>query len=110
MNNKILKFRGYLVPLVLSGEKNVTWRLFDDKNLQVNDKIDLINWNTGEKFAQGTILEIKEKKLGKIEESDFDGHEKFVSHEEMMQTYQKYYGDSVNADTLVKMIKFKITE
>ena len=38
---KVLKFREYLVPLVLSGEKDSTWRLFDDKDLSVGDEIEL---------------------------------------------------------------------
>lgn len=45
---KTIKFRDYLVPLVLSGEKNSTWRLFDDKDIQVGDTVQLINWNTKE--------------------------------------------------------------
>lgn len=108
MKNKQLKFRDYLVPLVLSGEKDVTWRLFDEKNIQANDKIDLINWNTGEKFATGIILEIREKKLGEIKDADFAGHEKFNDKEEMLKTYQRYYGDKVNWETIVKIIKFRL--
>jgi hypothetical protein len=34
---KGLEFWDYLVPMVLSGEKDSTWRLFDDKNLSVDD-------------------------------------------------------------------------
>ena len=34
---KLVKFRDYLVPLVLSGEKDSTWRLFDDKGLSEGD-------------------------------------------------------------------------
>ncbi|MFA5126500.1 MAG: methyltransferase domain-containing protein [Patescibacteria group bacterium] len=110
MPTKILKFRDYLVPLILSGEKDVTWRLFDDKNLQAGDEIDLINWNNGEKFATGIILKIREKKLNEIEDNDFQGHEKFTDKEAMLKTYQTYYGDKVNWDTVVKIIKFKIID
>ena len=86
---KSLKFREHLVPLVLSGEKTVTWRLFDDKELQVEDDIDLVNWNTKKIFGKGILTEVKEKPLGDIEESDFDGHEKFESGEEMYETYRR---------------------
>lgn len=105
---KSLKFRKHLVPLVLSGEKTVTWRLFDDKELQVEDKVDLINWNTKKIFGEGVLTEVREKPLGKIKESDFDGHEKFESEEEMYETYRKYYGDKVDENTVVKIIKFKL--
>ncbi|MFA6252703.1 MAG: ASCH domain-containing protein [Patescibacteria group bacterium] len=105
---KTLKFDTTLVPLILSGEKTATWRLFDDKNLSVNDELEFIEKQSGQKFGKAIIVGIDEKKLGEISESDFDGHEKFVSHEEIMRTYQKYYGDKVGEDTIVKMIKFRI--
>jgi len=108
MENKTLKFREHLVKSILSGEKNTTWRLFDDKNLTVGDKIDLINWNTKEKFGEAIITNIKEKKMGEIEEKDFNGHEKFSSKEEMFDTYLTYYGDKVDINTIVKIIRFNI--
>lgn len=109
MKNKQLKFRDYLVPLVLSGEKDVTWRLFDEKNIQINDKIDLINCKTEKRFATGIILEVREKKFEEINENDLVGHEKFNDKEIMLKTYQTYYGDDrVNWKTIVKIIKFKL--
>jgi len=105
---KSLKFREHLVPLVLSGEKTVTWRLFDDKELQVGDEVDLINWNTKEVVGGAKLTEVREKPLGEIEESDFDGHEKFESEKEMYETYRKYYGDKVDENTIVKIIKFEL--
>lgn len=42
----------HLVPLVLSGEKTSTWRLFDDKDLQKDDDLLLINKATGDEFAK----------------------------------------------------------
>jgi hypothetical protein len=35
------------------------------------------------------------------------GHEKFSSEEEMYNTYKKYYGGSVDANTEVKIIGFE---
>ncbi len=36
---KTLNFSDKLVPLVLSGAKTATWRLFDDKNLAIGDEL-----------------------------------------------------------------------
>lgn len=105
---KTIKFRDYLVPLVQSGEKTSTWRLFDDKDLSINDEVELINWNTKEPFAKAIIIGVKEKKLSELEDSDFDGHEKFESEEKMYEAYRTYYGDKVTPDTIVKMVKFKL--
>ncbi len=108
MEKKIIKFRDFLVPLVLSGEKDSTWRLFDDKELRVGDEVDLINWNTKEKFADAALIEVREKELGQLEPEDFDGHEKFESEEAMYESYRTYYGDGVTPQTIVKIIRFKL--
>ena len=36
---KTLKFKKVLSELILKGEKNTTWRLFDDKDLVAGDDI-----------------------------------------------------------------------
>lgn len=105
---KTLKFRHHLAEEILAGRKIVTWRLFDDKNLKTHDKLEFIDCKSGEKFADAEILNVREKKLGEIEEKDFEGHEKFASKEEMLKTYKGYYGDKVNWDTTVKIIEFKL--
>jgi hypothetical protein len=107
---KTLKFRHHLAQEILAGTKTVTWRLFDDKNLQLGDKLELIDCESKEIFANAEIINIREKKLGEIEEKDFKGHEKFESEEEMLETYQEYYGDKVSEDTVVKIIKFKLLQ
>jgi hypothetical protein len=105
---KTLKFRPHLVPLVLSGEKNVTWRLFDDKDIQVGDVFDMLNWETKEKFAEAEAVMVREKPLGAIEAGDLTGHEEFSTRDEMLATYQKYYGDKVDWNTIVKIINFQL--
>lgn len=105
---KTLKFAPHLVSLVLSGEKTSTWRLFDDKDLQKDDNLLLINKSTLEEFAKAIIIQVEEKKLKDLEESDFDGHEKFESEEKMYEAYRSYYGDKVTPDTIIKMVDFKL--
>jgi hypothetical protein len=108
MEKKTIKFRDNLINPILIGEKNVTCRLFDDKNLSAGDEINLVNWNTGEKFGEAIITDVWEKKMGEIEEKDFDGHEKFSSKEEMFNTFRQYYGDRININTMVKIIRFEL--
>ena len=105
---KSLKFRSYLAKEILRGEKTVTWRLFDDKDLQEGDLLELVDWDTKMNFATAEILEIREKPLSSITEDDFDGHEKFESKDEMLKTYKEFYGDSVDWVTFVKMIRFRL--
>ncbi len=105
---KFLKFSENLLPLIISGEKTATWRLFDDKNLQKSDELVLVNQVDGKNFALAKIVAVTEKTLGEIRESDFAGHEKFESKEKMFEMYSSYYGDRINDGTVVKMINFKI--
>jgi len=105
---KTLKFRPHLAKEIMEGRKTTTWRLFDDKVLQVGDQLTLQNWETSEDFAKAEVTEVREKTLGELQDYDFDGHEKYNSQEEMLKHYKEYYGDKVNLDTIVKIIKFKL--
>jgi hypothetical protein len=78
--------------------------------LKEGDELLLINKDTGQEFAKAVILSTREKKLGELEDSDFDGHEKFESEEQMYEMYKSYYGDGVTSDSIVKMIHFKLLE
>lgn len=105
---KILKFHSNLVPLVLSGKKTSTWRLFDDKNLSVGDDIVLRVFVTNEKFAEAKIIKIIEKPFGKLTNEDKLGHEEYKDDDEMYATYSKYYKQSVGPKTPVKIVWFKL--
>lgn len=108
MERKTLKFRDYLAKMVQAGEKHTTWRFFDDKNLSEGDDVDLVNWNTGEKFGSAVLTAVTEKRLGEVTDADYDGHERFKSDEEMYQTYRAFYNEDIDADTKVKIIRFEL--
>tara|TARA_B100000745_G_scaffold298646_1_gene247748 strand:+ start:12440 stop:12781 length:342 start_codon:yes stop_codon:yes gene_type:complete len=105
-NMKTLKFAPNLVPLLLSGEKTTTWRLFDDKDLSVGDKILFLNKKTLEEVGVGEIASVEVKTLGTLTDKDWEGHERYSSDEEMYKTYRGYYGDKVGPDSEVKLIDF----
>ncbi|MDD5437796.1 MAG: ASCH domain-containing protein [Patescibacteria group bacterium] len=105
---KTLKFASNLVPLILSSEKISTWRLFDDKDLQIGDELAFINKETGEEFAKAHITSMSIKPLSQVTPGDYEGHEKYSSIDEMLETYKKYYGDKVTPETEVKILKFEL--
>lgn len=105
---KTLKFDPKLVPLILSGEKTTTWRLWDDKGLKAGDKVTFINRETGEIFATVELTKVVEKTFAELTLEDKSRHESFRSDEEMYETYSRYYGKKVDPDTSLKIIKFKI--
>lgn len=106
---KTLKFKDYLASKILDGSKVITWRLFDDKDLQAGDKLSLVNKDTGKEFAKAVIVNVRTKKLGEVTESDFEaGHEKYQSQEDMIKEFKSYYGETVNLDTEIKIIRFDL--
>jgi len=110
MQVKTLKFNNELREPIQSGEKNSTWRMFDDKDLKLGDHLSLVISETGEKFADAVIVYVKEKKLGAIDVYDCQGHETYKSKEDMLQTYRNYYGNKVTFDTPIKLVRFKTFE
>ncbi|MEK7170732.1 MAG: ASCH domain-containing protein [Patescibacteria group bacterium] len=105
---KTLKFAENLVPLVLSGEKYSTWRLFDDKNIQEGDEINFVSAETNEVFARASVTKVIERAMGKLKQEEIEGHEKYASDEEMYETFSDYYKRSVGPDTIVKVIWFQL--
>jgi len=112
---KTLKLEHELALMVMAGEKDSTWRMFDDKDISVNDDIELIdkvdpkNRATWRTIGTAHVNEVVEKRLGDLTTDDMTGHEQFSSPEEMLATYQRYYGSSVTHGTPLKIIRFSFT-
>ena len=105
---KVLKFQADLVPLVLSGQKTSTWRLFDDKNLTVGDEIELREFGVDSSFARAVIERVVEKPFGKLTTDDKKGHEGYTNDRQMYETYTKYYKTPVGPHTTVKIVWFSL--
>lgn len=112
-----VNFAPNLVPLVINGEKDLTWRINDEKGFQVGDE--LILWLKGKdskgiqveaeaEFGRGRVVEVWEKPFREFTGKEKDGHERFNSDKEMVDQYKKYYGDWVNPETVVKIIRFEL--
>lgn len=107
---KALKFRSELADMILSGEKTITWRLFDDKDLKSGDAVKLIRWESGEQFGEAVLQEVREKRFADLTEEDTTGHETFANDEEMYATYAKYYQEHVGPDTRLKVIELQLKQ
>lgn len=106
---KQLGFVQELIPLVLSGEKYITWRSIpDDKDLSVGDIVECVEAKTLQPFAKIKLITVKITTFGNMTEDDRNGHEKFSSEKELYDTYSRYFGQNVTKDTPVKVIKFKL--
>lgn len=112
---KTLKFGHDFAKMILAGEKTSTWRLYDDKDLSVDDtlkfivKVDPDAPDTWKVIGQGKVNQVVEKRLGDTTKADMEGHELYDSKDEMLRTYKQYYGDRVTFDTPVKIINFSFS-
>lgn len=112
---KKLKLDHDLAKLVLDGKKTSTWRLFDDKELAVNDVIELIDKvepdrpQTWQVIGTANIDSVIEKRLKDITADDMKGHEAFETTDKMLEIYRQYYGPNVTEDTPVKIIHFSFS-
>lgn len=106
--SKTLKFAPDLVPLVLSGAKTSTWRMWDDKNISGNDVIEFLEYGDNIAFATAQVTSVVEKPFGELTDEDKKGHETFKTAEDMYETYTNYYKKPVGPETIVKIIHFKL--
>lgn len=109
MKIKTLKFTPVLTELIKKGEKTTTIRLFDDKDLSVGDKIQLAT-RDGENitvFGKALITEVVKRTIKTLRGEDFRGHEPVG---DPLEYYKRYYGDKVQPDSEVKVIRFIVQE
>ena len=112
---KTLKLDHALARAVQKGEKTATWRIFDDKDLSVNDTVLLIDKldpkdpSTWQPIGVATISEVVQKRLGDISTADMEGYKYYESADAMLAEFRQYYDDKVTLDTPVKMIHFSFS-
>ncbi|MFZ3020251.1 MAG: ASCH domain-containing protein [Minisyncoccia bacterium] len=104
---KVVKFRQHFVPNILNGTKKTTWRLFDDKDLSVGDDIELVDFETKNKFGEARIEKVFEKEIKNLMPQEIFGHG-YKNVDEMIERHKVYYGNGVNKDTKVKIITFEL--
>ncbi len=103
---KTLKFATHLIPQLLSWEKTSTWRLFDDKDLSIWDELEFKKSEDNDIIGYGAITSLTEKPVRDINENDYSGHEEFRDTKEIIQNLRKYYGETVDENSIVKIIHF----
>ena len=109
---KKLKLDHRSAQLVLQGKLHTTWRLFDDKDLTVGETVELVDKvepdhpQTWSKIGFATIRSIVEKPFKDIRSQDMEGIDISMSLEDAIEHYRKYYGQNVDDDTIVKILRF----
>ena len=111
---KTLKFEHGQAQLIAGGKLTTTWRLYDDKDLSVDDdirivdKVDPKNTDTWQVVGHAKVNQVVEKRLGEVTSEEMKAHD-FGSLDDVLTKYQSYYGDRVTLDDPVKIIYFDFT-
>jgi ribonuclease HI len=108
---KTLKLNHTLAKAVKAGKVTVTWRLNDDKNISVNDELELIDKvdpirpDSWQVIGKAKVNQVNQKRVSEVSDAELDasGTE---SREAMLSNYQQYYGNEVGPDSAVKIIHF----
>lgn len=112
---KSLKINHQFVADILSGKRKTTWRINDDKDLHVNDRVQLIDKkdpsdpSTWQPIGIIIIESILEKQLGKVTEQDLEEGQHYDSMDDILEEYRGYYGQQVVLETPVKIIRFSFS-
>jgi hypothetical protein len=96
-----------LVPLVLSGEKKLTYRLgnkFD--NVEIGAEIPARDSSTNKIFGKLKITGKSDTTFRELP-IDHEGHETYESKEKQKEMFEKYYG-SVEDDDKVVILEFEL--
>ncbi|EKE26258.1 MAG: hypothetical protein ACD_4C00354G0004 [uncultured bacterium (gcode 4)] len=105
---KTLKFYHPLPEMILSWKKDITWRIEDEKNIQVWDELSFLSRPELVEFAKAKVLNVNCTKFWELKEEDIEWHEKFESEEEKYKNYSNYYKTEITPNTELKVIKFKL--
>jgi len=109
---KILKLDHKSATDVLAGSKTSTWRLYDDKDLSVNDDLELLDKvdpgdpQTWKVIGIAHVDSVVQKRLGEVQEADYQGHERYPSEDAMLDYFRRIYGQQVDLGTPIKIIRF----
>ena len=112
---KTLKFLHRSAEDIRKGLKTTTWRVDDTQDISVNDELELIdqvdpdNARSWQVIGTARVESVIERRLGDVEDSDFQGHEIFDTRDGMLHRYQHIAGPHVSFDTPIKIIHFKVT-
>lgn len=108
---KTLKLDHDLALAVRAGTKRSTWRVFDEKNIAVNDVIELVDKLDPSDMASWQIMgtaivnQVVEKRMESITSTEMAEHG-YNSYDELYASFTNYYGDSIGPRTPIKIISF----
>jgi ribonuclease HI/uncharacterized protein YqfB (UPF0267 family) len=109
---KQLKFDHQFAEAIMAGKKSATFRVNDDKDLRVGDKVQLVDKVDADHPKTWTIpgvltiTSITSVALDNLTKEQLTRAEFFDSPDEMLQTFRRYYGEHITMSTPVLVLTF----
>mgnify|MGYP001192832002 CR=1 FL=1 len=109
---KSLKFNHIEAENIIRGKQTATLRMYDDKNLSVNDVFEVIDKvkeddkATWKVIGLATITRITEHKISQLEIGK-GNFERYGSMTELYEQMALFYGDVIDDSTPIKVIEFE---
>lgn len=104
---KPLKFDPDLIGAITGDEKSKTWRIDDEKGIDVNDRLSLRD-PSGAEFGQASVDWVKRTTIRRLSEEDRRGHGYYGSEDAIVESMQGYYDQEVTPHTVIKVISFTL--
>lgn len=102
-----LKFDDRHVEPILDGEKWITIRHDLDHDLAPGDRLQLVDAETGEPFADATVSTIGELPAREVVAIDFDGHRSYRDVGALLDELRRYYPDAaLTPETTLSLVDF----
>jgi ribonuclease HI len=113
---KTLKLNHDSAQLISEGRANFTWRIFDDKQLSVNDEVQLLdkvdpgNRETWVPIGVGVIESVTEKRIREISESEKQAYENVYGKiDDVIELFAKLYGKEITDQDVIKIVTFSFS-
>lgn len=111
---KMLKLN-HAEALAIQSGKRTTWRLFDDKDLSVNDVVQLVDKvkpgepETWKIIGVAQVMKITEKQVAELSALELE-EQNFSSKKALIDDFSFFYSRKVTPETVVKVVSFNFTQ
>lgn len=101
--------------LAIQSGKRTTWRLFDDKDLSVNDVVQLVDkvkpveaesWSP---IGVAQITQIAEKPIAELSTAELE-EQNFSSQKALIDDFSFFYSRKLTPETTLKIVRFNFTQ
>jgi hypothetical protein len=91
--------------ILFTGEKNKTFRVTGGERYKIGEQVAFC-YVSGEEFARARIIDKLRRTFETLTESDWQGHERFASEQEMYQTYSTWQRFQVGPKTELDILVY----